>query len=281
MIGLGHFVASRRESLQRQATALLIGPAGTAGCLLLNTPLPWMIGPLLATAIASMAGLQLSAATVLRNAGQWAIGTALGLYFTPPVVAAVAGLWPVVIAGIAWALLLGTAFGGWLLVANRGLAGLGRPTAFFASAIGGASEMALLAERHGGRIDLVVSAHSLRLLMVVVLVPFGFQWAGLHGLDPTAPGRDGRSARAADAFGGLSRRGAGDGAAEAVQSVGARAVHGCVRAHRRRYGAVGSAAMDHQPRSAVHRHLARYPLHARSSTQRRAGSRPLRPARSA
>ena len=75
-----------------------------------------------------------------------------------------------------------------LLVANRGLPGLGRSTAFFASAIGGASEMVLLAERHGARIDLVVSAHSLRLLMVVVLVPFGFQLAGLHGLDPTAPG---------------------------------------------------------------------------------------------
>ena len=59
---------------------------------------------------------------------------------------------------------------------------------FFASAIGGASEMAVLGERHGARLDLVASAHSLRLLIVVLVVPFGLQLAGLHGLDSTVPG---------------------------------------------------------------------------------------------
>ncbi len=128
------------------------------------------------------------AAPLLRNAGQWAIGTSLGLYFTPQVVGFVASHWAVILAGIVWALALGAAYGFWLSVTNRGLPGLDRPTTFFASAIGGASEMAVLAERHGGRLDLVVSSHSLRILMVVLLIPFGFQWAGLHGLDPSAPG---------------------------------------------------------------------------------------------
>jgi membrane AbrB-like protein len=48
--------------------------------------------------------------------------------------------------------------------------------------------MAVLAERHGGRLDLVASAHSLRLLIVVIVVPSGLQFAGLRGLDPTVPG---------------------------------------------------------------------------------------------
>jgi len=86
-----------------------------------------------------------------------------------------------------WALLLGAGFGAFLKWANPANAALDRPTLFFASAIGGASEMAVLAERHGGRLDLVASAHSLRVLIVVVAIPFGFQFAGLRGLDQLAP----------------------------------------------------------------------------------------------
>jgi membrane AbrB-like protein len=171
----------------RLALTLLAGAAAAGLCLLLHTPLPWMIGPLVATAIGCMAGLPLAAAPPLRNAGQWAIGTVLGLYFTPQVVGIVASHWAVILAGIAWALLLGAGFGLYLARANATMA-LDRPTLFFASAIGGASEMAVLAERYGGRMDLVASAHSLRILLVVLTIPFGFQFAGLHGLDPTLPG---------------------------------------------------------------------------------------------
>jgi len=179
------FPASRPA---RILLTLLAGAAAAGLCLLLHTPLPWMIGPLVATAVGGMAGLPLAAATPLRNAGQWAIGTVLGLYFTPQVVGIVASHWAAILAGIAWALLLGTLFGAFLKRANAGRMALDRPTLFFASAIGGASEMAVLAERFGGRMDLVASAHSLRILLVVLTIPFGFQAAGLHGLDPTLPG---------------------------------------------------------------------------------------------
>ncbi|WP_418317754.1 AbrB family transcriptional regulator [Piscinibacter sakaiensis] len=181
-------MSARSTFAKHQALSLLIGLIGAVVCLWANTPLPWMIGPLVATAIAGMSGLPMVAAPALRNAGQWAIGTALGLYFTPQVIALVASQWAVILIGIVWALCLGAAFGGWLAVTNRGLPGLDRSTTFFASAIGGASEMTVLAERHGGRVELVVSAHSLRIVLVVVLIPFALQWAGLHGLDPSTPG---------------------------------------------------------------------------------------------
>ena len=58
--------------------------------------------------------------------------------------------------------------------------GAWRATSYFASAIGGASEMTLLAERHGARTDLVAAAHSVRLVIVVVSVPFAMQWAQNH-----------------------------------------------------------------------------------------------------
>jgi len=176
---------------RRSVRVMLTLALGLAAALLfraLHTPLPWMLGPLIATALACVAGAPLVAAPALRNAGQWAIGTALGLYFTPPVVAVVARLGAPIVAGIVWALLLGAGFGAFLKRANRGNPALDRPTLFFASAIGGATEMAVLAERHGGRIDLVASAHSLRVLIVVLTVPFALQWAGLHGLDATPTG---------------------------------------------------------------------------------------------
>ena len=60
-------------------------------------------------------------------------------------------------------------------------------TAFFSSTIGGAAEMANLSDRYGGRVSLVASAHSLRILLVVVLVPLGFRLSGVTGIGLFAP----------------------------------------------------------------------------------------------
>lgn len=178
----------RVNTVLRVALTLLLALGAAALCVWLHTPLPWMIGPLLATALASMLRAPTASWGPLRNAGQCVIGTALGLYFTPQVAALVGSLWWAIALGIAWALLLGALFGAWLqrLHAHR-LPGLNRATTWFAGAIGGASEMTLLAERAGGRTELVASAHSMRVLMVTVLIPFGMQFSGLHGLDLLPP----------------------------------------------------------------------------------------------
>lgn len=149
-------------------------------------PLPWMLGPLFVTAGLGVLGVPLAASNRLRNAGQWAIGTALGLYFTPEVVGWVARLAPALLAGIAWALLLGYAFYRWLLWANPAMRA-DRAGAFFAAAIGGASEMAHMAERQGGAVDRVAAAHSLRVLIVVAVLPLAFQALGVQGVDMAWP----------------------------------------------------------------------------------------------
>ncbi len=157
-------------------------------CVALHTPLPWMIGPLLLTAVLSMAGVPTQSAAPLRNMGQWTIATALGLYFTPEVAQLVAGLWWAIGLAIAWALFLGWGFGAWLYrVTGTRIPHTSehamRATCYFSGAIGGASEMTLLAEREGARTDLVAAGHSLRVLIVTVSIPFALQWSGLHGLD--------------------------------------------------------------------------------------------------
>lgn len=153
-------------------------------CSWLNTPLPWMIGPLFSTAALRMAGVDLSCPVQVREAGQWAIGAALGLYFTPPVLAVLLSYLGFIVAGVVFALALG-ALCGWVL---HKLSGVDRTTAFFAMAIGGASEMATQGERHGARVDRVAAAHSLRIMMVVAIIPFGFKFAGVQGMDPFVPG---------------------------------------------------------------------------------------------
>ncbi|MGD9775024.1 AbrB family transcriptional regulator [Diaphorobacter sp.] len=171
----------------RVAFTLAGALAAALACVALHTPLPWMLGPLLATAVLSMAGAPTDSAAPLRNAGQWTIGVVLGLYFTPEVTALVAGLWWAVVLGIAWALLLGWAFGAWLYRMHaprmHGVpAPMMRATSYFAGAIGAASEMTLLAEREHARTDLVAASHSLRLLIVTVSIPFALQYGGLADL---------------------------------------------------------------------------------------------------
>ena len=153
--------------------------AGAQLALWLHLPLPWLLGPLLLTAVASSRGWPLSGHTLFRNAGQWCIGTSLGLYFTPAMLGVIAANIPAIIAAVLFAILLGSIGA----AAYYRFGGVDFKTAWFASAIGGASEMANLAAHHQARVDEVVSAHSLRVLLVVLVIPFAYQFLGIHGLD--------------------------------------------------------------------------------------------------
>jgi len=151
-----------------------------------HLPLPWMIGPLLVTSLLGVTGVPVLGSNRLRNAGQWVIGTTLGLYFTPVVLEATARIGWAIGLGVLWALLLGYGHYRFLWWRHRRDGLLHPGSAFFSASIGGASEMALLAERHGAQVDRVAAAHSLRVLLVVVLIPFAFKFSGLHGVDPAA-----------------------------------------------------------------------------------------------
>ena len=171
--------------LSQIVLTLMVGVASALLCRWLHTPIPWMLGPLLGVAACSIAGMPTRSANILRNVGQWVIGTALGLYFTAEVGQLVISLWWAIVLGIVWALALGYGFGLWLH--RRSAVDLSdlsprdlRATTYFSGAIGGASEMALLADRNHARTDLVAASHSLRLVLVVVCLPFGMQWFQSH-----------------------------------------------------------------------------------------------------
>ncbi len=164
----------------RAAGGLVVGLAAALACDALHTPLPWMIGPLLAVAGTRVAGWPVDAVPGGRQAAQWVIGTALGLYFSPQVAERVGGFVWLLILGALFAIGVGYVCGYFLSI----LGGTDRTTAVFASVPGGAAEMSVLGERFGARVDQVAAAQSLRILLVVVTIPSLFALLGLHGADP-------------------------------------------------------------------------------------------------
>src|SRR5512139_3614683 len=106
--------------------SIVVALIGAAACVWIHTPLPWLIGPLVAVALVSMLHVRLASPPGGRQVGQWVIGVALGLYFSPDVVREVARLAPWVALAVAFALALG-AFGSWML--SR-MVGSDSPTSF-------------------------------------------------------------------------------------------------------------------------------------------------------
>ena len=170
--------------IARWSAALAVGGVAGYVCTLLHTPIPWMLGPLFALAFMRIAGVDIGAPPPARYIGQWIIGTSLGLYFTPVVVREVSGLWYLLAAGAVFAIGVGYVSG----LALARLARLDRTTGIFASVPGGAAEMATLGERYGGRMDRIAAAQSLRILIVVAIVPGAITALGIHGTDPYVQG---------------------------------------------------------------------------------------------
>jgi membrane AbrB-like protein len=173
-----------RPGILRALAALAIGATAGFACSLLHTPIPWMLGPLFSLAFLRVAGVDIGVPTPVRYGGQWLIGTALGLYFTPQVVREVAGLWYLLLAGAVFAVAVGYVSA----LALTRMTGLDRTTALFASVPGGAAEMAVLGERFGARVDRVAAAQSLRMLIVVAVIPAVYTLLGVHGADPYVQG---------------------------------------------------------------------------------------------
>lgn len=171
MIALGIFL--------RPCLALVVSAAGALVCLSLGTVLPWMIGPMVAMALASMVGLPVSRPPIAMALGQVVVGTALGLFFTQAVLLQMSALVGYLMAAAFFAFVLGVVCAG---VLTR-LSGCDRRTAFFASLPGGAVEMTNMAARLGGRADWVAAAHALRIVLVVLAVPPLLTYSGVHGQD--------------------------------------------------------------------------------------------------
>lgn len=161
---------------------LMMALAGSLIAVAVKAPLPWMLGALVLTALGKMSGIQSVSHPRFRNAGQLVIGVGLGAYFTPAVLQEVTQYLGAIGVGAVFAVMLGF-YGTWAI---KRFGQVDAKTAYFSSPIGGAAEMSVLAEHYGGRMDLVASAHSLRILTVVVFMSLTFRMMGLGEALPDA-----------------------------------------------------------------------------------------------
>ncbi len=167
--------SSLRQRLPGMLRALAIGiPAGWL-FEWLDTPIPWMIGPMVAVAIINLMGFSMFSPPYARQTGQVILGSAVALYFTPPVVAALGANMGAIAAATAAAFLIG---GLGALVLSR-VSGVDGKTAFFSSIPGGAMAMAVLADRAGAQSPPVAVAHSLRVSIVVITIPYALTYGGI------------------------------------------------------------------------------------------------------
>jgi membrane AbrB-like protein len=167
--------ANLQERLPAIVKALVVGlPAGYLFHRL-HTPIPWMIGPMIAVAALNLMGVRMHSPPYARQMGQVILGSAVSLYFTPPVVVALAANLPAILAATVAVFLVG---GLGALTLSRA-SGVDARSTFFASIPGGAMAMAVLADRYGAQIAPVAVAHSLRVSLVVILIPFALTYGGI------------------------------------------------------------------------------------------------------
>ncbi|MDE0717345.1 MAG: AbrB family transcriptional regulator [Rhodospirillaceae bacterium] len=165
----------RRTWVFRLSITFLVGAAGGWLFDQANLPLAWMIGALVFTTVGAIAGVPMIASHKVRQPLIAIIGVMLGAQFTPEVAARIPEWWASVIALLAY-VGLSTSLLFWYF---RRL-GHGPVTAYCASTPGGLNEMVLIAQEMRGDYLSVALVHATRVLVTVLIVPFGFIALGLY-----------------------------------------------------------------------------------------------------
>ncbi|MEO1495121.1 MAG: AbrB family transcriptional regulator [Pseudomonadota bacterium] len=143
----------------------------------IGTPLPWLLGGMVAAAVALMLGVTVAGEPISfpqgpRMAFITIIGVAIGGSATPGMWAEV-GEWWISLAGVAVFVLAAHAMNYQLFLR---VAGYDRPTAFYCATPGGLIESVQLGEEAGGNPALLTVQHFSRIAITVTLVPLIY-WA--------------------------------------------------------------------------------------------------------
>ena len=168
--------APAEPPLRTQLRTALVAAAGGAALHLLHVPLAWMIGAMLAAAALAW-HRPVDMPAWARPAGLVFLGLALGATFSGPVLAAVTGALPVLLAGGLLSMVAGFAV---VPVFTR-LAGTDARTGFFCAVPGGIVVMAMVAEEAKASVATVTLSQTLRVLVVVLGFPPLMGWLAPHG----------------------------------------------------------------------------------------------------
>ncbi len=165
---LGSLIAGLKNFQWRPLVlALLIGGLGGLLFNTLNMPLAWMLGAMFATGVAGVGGLSLGVSRNVRDPWITILGVMLGSGFSVDMLAGLTDWIPSILALPFYIVILGLVGRIYL----RRFAGFDSRTAFFAASPGGLAEMILLGDRYGGDMRTIALIHSMRVFLVVTMLP--------------------------------------------------------------------------------------------------------------
>lgn len=170
------------------AATLVIAFAGGGFFAWLAMPAGWLSGALVATGVAALAGAPVGVERNIRLATYILLGTSMGSAVTPETLHGIT-TWPVTMLVLIVSVPV-------MMVAVvfylERFAGWDRRSAFFAAAPGALSTVLVMAETSGADTRRVVFGQSIRLFILVTLLPptlggFGHQPAGTLPITPVVP----------------------------------------------------------------------------------------------
>ncbi len=152
--------------------AFAIGAAGAAAFYVLKLPLPFFLGSLTACLVASVLKAPIAPPRALSIPIRCVIGAGIGAAFTPALIGQLGGMLGsfAIFVPYTFAIILG----GRLFFEK--VAGLDKPTAFFAAVPGGLTDMVSMGAEAGANQRAVVLIQATRILLIVFTVPLWLQW---------------------------------------------------------------------------------------------------------
>lgn len=162
------FGKEQRAEFARLAATLALGASGGYLFLLMNTPLPWMLGSMLFVTAASLMKAPAAFSPPLRLCMSMVLGAFLGSAFSPAIIDRL-GDWVGGVAVMVVFAALATAISVAFFIK---FGQLDRITAFFAGTPGGLGAMAIIGEAEGGNPRVIPLVHTVRIFVVVFSIPF-------------------------------------------------------------------------------------------------------------
>lgn len=158
--------------LAKLAMTVGIGTAGGAVFAHFELPLPWLLGALAACIVASLSPLPVVSARKIRPPLATVLGVLMGSAVTPTFLDRVA-TWPL---SIALVILYTAVLGIIAFIYLHRVAGYDKVTAYFAGMPGGLATMIMTSAELGGDERKTALIQGCRIFLVVMTVPFVFQW---------------------------------------------------------------------------------------------------------
>ncbi len=152
----------------RILTTHLIAGLGVLVFHLVNLPLPWLLGPIIACLVAALLGIPMKGIGFVNDAMRSILGVAVGATFTTALVVSMAGMWTTLLLVPVMVVLIGLIGVPYF----QRLWGFDFATSYYAAMPGGLQDMLLFGEEAGGDVRALSLIHATRVLVIVVALPF-------------------------------------------------------------------------------------------------------------